>query len=227
MADAVIEGGDGACTTLMLTKLGTSPVCIRADTELGTVSSVEEVDVCYSTASPPATNSDVGLVSQLAVECGQRGEQILQQLSLSLDHLTPQERIQIEDTLLKYADVFALDTSQLGTTVRRMPFALRGQVDRLVREMLDQDVIIPSTSPWASPVVLVRKKDRGVRFCVDYRKLNTITKLDDFPLPRIDDTLDLLSGAKYFTTLDLASGYWQVPMESSSQETAFTTHSGL
>ena len=109
-----------------------------------------------------------------------------------------------------------------------MPFALRDQVDQLVGEMLTQDVIVPSASPWASPVVLVRKKDGGVRFCVDYRKLNSITKLDEFPLPRIDDTLDLLSGAKYFTTLDLASGYWQVPMEQSSQEkTAFTTHCRL
>ena len=94
--------------------------------------------------------------------------------------------------------------------------------------MLTQDVIVPSESPWASPVVLVRKKDRGVWFCIHYRKLNGITKLDEFPLLRIDDTLDLLSGAKYFTTLDLASGYWQVPMEPSSQEkTAFTTHCGL
>lgn len=82
-----------------------------------------------------------------------------------------------------------------------------------MREMLDQKVVEPSSSPWASSIVLVKKKDGGVKFCVDYRRLNALTKLDEFPLPRIDDTLDLLAGNRYFTTLDLASGYWQVRMK--------------
>ena len=112
--------------------------------------------------------------------------------------------------------------------MRRMPFALRPQVDKLVQEMLAQGVIQPSSSPWASPVVLVRKKDGSMRFCVDYRRLNSITKLDGFLLPRIDDTLDVLAMCKYFTTLDMASGYWQVAMEPAAREkTAFTTYSGL
>ena len=97
-----------------------------------------------------------------------------------------------------------------------------------MNNMLEQGVILPSSSPWASPIVLVRKKDGDLRFCVDYRKLNQVTKLDEFPLPRIDDTLDILGGSRYFTTLDLASGYWQVQMDCESQEkTAFTTYSGL
>ena len=91
--------------------------------------------------------------------------------------------------------------------------------------MLQQGVVEPSKSPWASPVVLVRKR---VRFCIDYCRLNGVTKLDELPLPRIDDTLDQLAGAKYFSTLDLASGFWQVKMDESSKEkTAFITYAGL
>ena len=67
-----------------------------------------------------------------------------------------------------------------------------------------------SDSPWSSPVVLVTKKDSGTRFCVDCRRLNDVTVKDAYPLPRIDDTLDMLAGKQCFFTLDIASGYWQV-----------------
>ena len=77
-------------------------------------------------------------------------------------------------------------------------------------------------------MVLVRKKDGSVKFCIDYRSLNLVTKADQFPIPRIDDLLDQLGKAKYFSTLDLASGYWQVQMHPDSVEkTAFITHQGL
>ncbi len=94
--------------------------------------------------------------------------------------------------------------------------------------MEETGVIKPSSSPWSSPVVLVPKKDGTTRFCIDYRKLNSITKKDVYPLPRIDDIFDTLGGAKYFTSLDLASGYWQVSLDAESRvKFAFITHQGL
>ena len=85
-----------------------------------------------------------------------------------------------------------------------------------------------SSSPWASPVVLVWKKDGSLQFCVDYRRLNAITRKDVYPLPQIDDLLDQLDGKRVFTTLDVRTGYWQIRMKEASREkTAFATMNGL
>ena len=94
--------------------------------------------------------------------------------------------------------------------------------------MLDQGVIRPSHSPWASPIVLVRKKDGTFRFCIDYRKLNSVTIRDAHPLPRVDDLLEALNGSSIFSTLDLRQGYWQIKMHPDDKEkTAFVTPDGL
>ena len=94
--------------------------------------------------------------------------------------------------------------------------------------MLAGGQIEPSDSPWLAPVVLVTKKDGRTRFCVDYRRLNLATVNDAHPLPRIDDTLDMLAGKRGFSTLDLVSGYWQVSLSPEGRcKTAFSTHSGL
>ena len=86
----------------------------------------------------------------------------------------------------------------------------------MVNEMLQAQVIEESSSPWASPVVLVRKKDGSLRFCVDYRRLNAVTWKDVFPLPRIDDLLDQMGGKRVFSTPDARSGYWQIQMHETS-----------
>ena len=100
--------------------------------------------------------------------------------------------------------------------------------EECVTEMLTGGQIEPSDSPWSSPVVLVTKKDGGTRFCVDYRRLNDVTVKDACPLPWIDDTLDMLAGKQWFSTLDLASGYYQVSLSQEARvKTAFATHSGL
>jgi hypothetical protein len=94
--------------------------------------------------------------------------------------------------------------------------------------MLEVGVVEKSNSPWISPVVLAKKKDKTWRFCVDYRKLNKLTTKDKFPLPRIDDLLDSLEGQCFFTSLDCFSGYWQIPLDNKSCElTAFSTPSGV
>lgn len=94
--------------------------------------------------------------------------------------------------------------------------------------MKEHGVIEESQSPWTSPAVLVRKKDGTLRFCVDFRKLNLITKKDSYPLPRIDDILDQLSGNAWFATLDLKSGYWQIKIRPEDKEkTAFSIGRGL
>ena len=94
--------------------------------------------------------------------------------------------------------------------------------------MLVKGVIEPSSSPSSAPVILVKKKDGSIRFCVDYRKLNNVTVKDSYPLPKIEDCLDALSGSQWFSTGDMASGYWQVEMQEEDKEkTAFSTGSGL
>lgn len=111
---------------------------------------------------------------------------------------------------------------------RREPLGMKEVIKQEIEKMEKAGIIEPSNSPWASPVVLVRKKDGTVRFCVDYRKLNDVTEKDAYPLPRIEDNLDSLQGASWFSTLDLASGYWQVEMsEKDKSKTAFCTKYGL
>ena len=86
----------------------------------------------------------------------------------------------------------------------------------------------PSNSPWPSPVCMVRKKDGSYRYCVDYRRMNSVTIEDAFPVPDVKDALDSLRGAKYFATIDLLSGYWQLGMTQRARErSAFCTRRGL
>lgn len=97
-------------------------------------------------------------------------------------------------------------------------------IDKHVNKMLASGIIAPTVSPWANNVVLVKKASKELRFCIDFRQFNNLTVKDSYCLPRIDGCLDLLGGAKYFSTLDLHYGYWQVELDkNSSEKTALVT----
>ena len=124
-------------------------------------------------------------------------------------------------------DINTGDRPFIRCAPRRMSPQKMKKEEECVAEMLTSSHIEPSDSPWSSPVVLVTKKDGGTRFCVDYRQLNDATTKDAYPLPRIDDTLYMLAGKQWFSTLDLV-GYWQVSLSHEARvKTAFATHSGL
>eukprot|EP00731_Ephydatia_muelleri_P012982 Em0007g292a len=162
------------------------------------------------------------------------------------DDVNKDEKEELFSLLLEFADVFSLSTKNLGHTKvlqhridtgnaqpvhlppRRIPHARREELKEMLRDMLEKNAIEHSDSPWSSPIVLVKKKDGTTRFCVDYRKVNEVTRKDAYPLPRVDDTLDTLAGSKFFSTLDLTTGYWQVEVAPEDQpKTAFTTPEGL
>ena len=127
--------------------------------------------------------------------------------------------------------VHHIDTGQAHPVAQRLrPTSPRERevIRHQIQEMMTYGAIRPSQSPWASPVVLVGKKDGETRFCVDYRKLNAVTVKDAHPLPRIADMLESLRGSHYFTTLDAAKGYWHIPMAPDSiEKTAFSCSEGL
>ena len=119
-----------------------------------------------------------------------------------------------------------LDTEPFKERLRRIAPPLVEEVREHIQEMLNGGAICPSQSPWCNAVVLVRKKDGGLRFCIDFHWLNSWTKKDAYPLPRMQETMESMVGARFFSTMDLKSGFWQVEMAKDSQQyTAFTVGS--
>ena len=156
---------------------------------------------------------------------GEPGRQLLRDLLLLYRHVfpAPGEPVTGRTSTVQH-DIVTTDARPVRCGPRRL--APAGQT--CVREMLEGGQIEPSDSPWASPVVLVMKKDGSTRFCVDYRRLNALTTKDAYPQPRIDDSLRLLGNQQWFSTTDLASGYWQVAMSpEAKRKDVFLTNEGL
>ena len=160
------------------------------------------------------------------------------------EHLSPAQQQQLKALFQEFSDIISQGEDDLGCTpllqhtietegpplrqpYRRQNPAVRREEMTQVQQMLSSGIIRPSNSPWASPVVMVKKKDGSLQFCVDFRQLNAATIKDSHPIPRIDDLLDALHGARWFSTLDLKSGYWQVTIQEQDKEkTTFRTSSG-
>ena len=213
-----------------------TPVTLYQNTSVGTFSRLE------SSALEPVT------CNRLATKKTQtlRKPLVSEQFDLDTVNLTRPQRERLANLLDEFSDIFSSGPADLGRAdivkhqidtgshapikqaPRRVPMHQQETVRKHLEEMLQHGVVQPFTSPWAAPIVLVKKKDGTTRFCVDYRKLNDVTRKDVYPLPHIRGTLDALSGAKILTTLDLASGYWQVEVNDADREkTAFATRHGL
>ena len=160
---------------------------------------------------------------------GNTGRQSLRELLHRYEHVFPAPGEPVPGrTKSVQHEIITKDARPVRCGPHRLaPAGLRKEQE-CVKDMLTGGQIEPSDSPWASPVVLVTKKDGSTRFCFDYRRLNSLTVKDAYPLPRIDDSLRLLGNQQWFSTMDLARGYWQVAMSpEAKRKAAFVTNEGL
>ncbi|CAF3358581.1 unnamed protein product [Rotaria socialis] len=169
--------------------------------------------------------------------------EFLRDLIVSDSDLNSEQVAQLQNLLLKYRTCFNEKTGRTSLTrhhidtgdskpIKLRPYrvspARQSIIYNQIQQMLQDGIIEPANGPYAAPVTLQPKKDGSLRFCVDFRQLNSATVRDVYPIPRIDDTLDQLRSAKYFTSMDLKSGFWQIELDEESRpKTAFVTHAGL
>ena len=232
----------GITATPSLVTLATSGNKCRVPVEL-TNSTPHRVEL-----SPRAVLARVHLASEIVdrEEPVMSTENVDHEFDLGDTPLTEEQKAKAREMLYRMSYVFAKSDQELGHTseieyeirltddtpfrepYRKVPQGQLEEFRSAIQDLLDAGVIRESKSPFASPVVLVRKKTGGLRVCVDFRKLNARTIRDSYPLPRISETLEALKGARYFCTLDLQSGYLQVKMKDEDREkTAMTTPFGL
>ena len=187
-----------------------------------------------------------GVVGEINVLPGDVNSRELPDIDLSKSELTTEQVGQVHELLSEFSDVFSKDRRDIGRTgllthsintggaapIKKTPYRLPQSymqaAEQHVKEMAEDDLIEPSTSPWRAPIVMARKKDGSLRFCTDFRGLNSVTVTDAHPLPRVDAAIDQLSGSIFFSCLDLSSGYWQVDIDPQDREkTAFSVGKGL
>jgi transposase InsO family protein len=211
------------------------PVCLRPGQAVANVRSVVEVsDIPVAKGNAEEPISGIRRV----LDCGglkfdltdspideNQAKQVTELLERNHMSFSKHENDLGRCTIVKHEIKLKDGATPLKQTCRRIPPALYDEVKLQIRGMLSNGVIRDSKSGWSSPLVLVRKKDGTTRICVDYRKLNDVTIPDAYALPRIEEGLDLLKGAKWFSTIDLKSGFWQME-EANIDKTAFASPFG-
>jgi len=207
----------------------TEPAVVKAGEWLGNLDHVEVLDDVTTTSTSSSLSTD--LVDTLAKNLP--------------EDLTSEQRQEVTNVLSRYTDIFSTGPYDMGCTslvehtidvgnsrpirqaLRRHSIAHLEEIDRQVAEMVRHDIVELAASPWAANVVMVRKENGSLRLYVDYRSLNRVTYGDSYPLPHIDTCLGSMNGASWFSTLDLRSGYHNIPIrESDREKTAFITRRG-
>ena len=230
------------CAPVRVMNLSQQTITIKPHTHLAKVSLVNSVvdfsdkkqGQCHESKSKETCMSLDQVVASCGVDLGEAAVENEHQRSLLKDlvernvSVFSQHPMDYGHTKTVQHDIPLVDSKPFRLPYRKIPPAQWQDVRKLLIEMEATGVIRPSKSPYASPVVLVTKKDGSLRLCIDYRKLNSCSTRDAFPLPRIEEALEALGQAKFFSTLDLTSGYWQVEVaEHDKHKTAFSTPMGL
>ena len=234
----VAKVGTDKSMPLRILNVSVQEVTIPKETDLGTLFTISNKgDGLYEVmeddeVSPKQQAHDaVDIAGQLGIhntDLSEAGKCELKRLVETFSDIFSKNDSDIGRTSLMKHHIETGDAKPVKQRPRRIPLKLREEVEKQKDTMLRDGIIEPSSSPWCSPIVLARKKEGSFRFCVDLRAVNSVTQNLPHPLPRIDDALDSLAGARYFSTLDMASGYWQVELADEDKEkTAFTTGRGL
>ena len=152
--------------------------------------------------------------------------QLLEVLEKNVDRFVKDPKSPPEALLVSHV-VNTKNAQPIADKTRRFSPQMAREIEEHTTEMLKNGICRPSNSPWSSQVLLSRKKDGTMRFCIDYRKLNDVTIKDDYPMPNIRDLIDEVNGSKFFSCMDMPSAYWHIPMDSESiPKTAFQTPQG-
>ncbi|MES9883150.1 MAG: reverse transcriptase domain-containing protein, partial [Sedimenticola sp.] len=246
VARSLVDARHG-CVPLRLINLTSKTQTLYKETLAATTETVDTIHPIKDDDNTTTFSQNVRNIGETLDEIPQSMPDYLRNVwENNTEHLNEDQKLKFARLLIRHKDVFAGSKYDLGRTdllhhkidtgsqppikqrTRRLPMEKMKIAKQEVESMLDNGIIEPSISPWASPIVLVDKKDGTTRFCVDYRALNQCTRKDSYPLPRAQDCFDAMGGTNWFSSIDLQSGYWQVAMDpSDADKTAFTCPLGL